>query len=196
MWPEDSTIQTPLETFFTKKYNLLFLNIPQCFWITVYQINTSFTFFLIPYIFITDMKSVTHWLLRSLCVVSACTIRVRTACVCRSQNIKGLSSRAFDCLLPYYKLMFLMCFGSQRDVFNWVCWYFTRLGRFCPLINPGTWQHRSCAHHPWLLLRSCFDWVNFIYFSGHQKKSPGDEVWVSSQFKLFCPVLPCASYAK
>uniref|UniRef100_A0A2K5EPP6 MER proto-onco, tyrosine kinase n=1 Tax=Aotus nancymaae TaxID=37293 RepID=A0A2K5EPP6_AOTNA len=31
--------------------------------------------------------------------------------------------------------------------------FFSRLGRLCPLINSGTWQHRSCAHHLWLLLK-------------------------------------------
>ena len=72
-----------------------------------------------------------------------------------------------------------MCFASQRNVLNCSRWSLTRLGRYCPLFNSSTWQHRPCAHRPWLLLRPCSDRAAFVCFSGHQKKSPGDTVWVS-----------------
>ena len=112
-------------------------------------------------------------------MVSVWTIRVRNACVYRPQNIKGQISRAFDYLLSLLRADVAYIFWIPKICFQQILLVFYRLDRFCPFINPSTRQHRSCAHHPWLLLRICLDWVGFIYFSDHQKKNAGDKVWVS-----------------
>lgn len=126
--------------------------------------------FSLPYAFVADLVTIDVWDLHNL----------RTACVCGRWILERLVLKLMITCSSPLQTSVSYVFRIPRGVLNCFHWFvFTRLGRSGPLVSSNTWQYRPLAHRPRLLLRIYSDWAGFVCSSGHQKKSPGDAVWVS-----------------